>query len=609
MSPNHDFRCSVLFGLVANQMGFVSNQRLITAYRLWVNNPDESIDRIMLNYSWLSRKQHQILTELVEEQMAKYGNDLQQVLGNLSTIDQIVGELAEIGHPSLVETLILPTTFDAKAPLNRQADDIDRFHILRKHASGGLGRVSLAYDRLLKREVALKEIRDSLADDAESRRRFFREAEITSQLEHPGVVPVYTLGQFENGRPFYVMRFIRGTSLQKAIDRFHFPTTEELLGRVVTFRRLLRQFIDVCNTIAYAHSRGVLHRDIKPSNIMLGEFGETLVVDWGLMKSESSQTSEDSNGESSQCDRTQDGAILGTPEFMSPEQAAGKNDELGPKSDIYSLGVTLHVLLTGRRPSDPTIQKRIVLDCRFPDVIHNVQFRIPPQLGAICQKAMAKKAEDRYQSATELAEDVERFLADEPVNASPEGIVQKLARLTRRHPISSMVVTLFLLVDIILIPEKFLGDRSTSLTTTFRYQGLNIICYVQVAAVCGGLTGACLAYGRNLLFGNPKQQIADWAFAGTTISAVLCLLVLTSTFLTDSLLEGPYRAYQFLVFLSVLGGGGAGGIVGWIRARRTNRLQGETLTIGIVWGVILGSLLILMPAIIGFLSVLFRTFR
>ena len=161
-----------------------------------------------------------------------------------------------------------------------------RFRILRPHARGGLGAVFVALDAELNREVALKQILDKHADDPVSRQRFVAEAEITGGLEHPGVVPVYGLGTDSVGRPYYAMRFIKGDSLKEAIARFH---EDEALQkdpgrRSMELRKLLRRFTDVCNAIDYAHSRGVIHRDIKPANIIVGKYGETLVVDWGLAK-------------------------------------------------------------------------------------------------------------------------------------------------------------------------------------------------------------------------------------------------------------------------------------------------------------------------------------
>ena len=186
--------------------------------------------------------------------------------------------------------------------------------------------------------------------------RFVREAEITGGLEHPGIVPVYGLGHYDDGRPFYAMRFIKGDSLRQAIEQFHSRAVSGLNPgeRMLELQKLLRRFLDVCNAIAYAHSRGVLHRDIKPGNIMVGPYGETLVVDWGLAKvvgrSESSAEATLRPPSASGSSETLPGSPIGTPPFMSPEQATGSIDQLGPASDVYSLGATLYCLLTGKAP-------------------------------------------------------------------------------------------------------------------------------------------------------------------------------------------------------------------------------------------------------------------
>ncbi len=239
--------------------------------------------------------------------------------------------------------------------------DGQRFRVLRPHASGGLGAVFVALDGELHREVALKQILDRFADDPTSRQRFLLEAEITGGLEHPGVVAVYGLGTYADGRPYYAMRYIRGDSLKEAIDLFHGDEglKADAGRRSLEFRKLPRRFLDVCNAIDYAHSRGVIHRDIKPANIILGRHGETLVIDWGLAKAvgrddptvgEQTLTPSSSGGSS----ETVPGSALGTPAYMSPEQAAGDLDRLGPRSDVYSLGATLYCLLIGKPPFEAT---------------------------------------------------------------------------------------------------------------------------------------------------------------------------------------------------------------------------------------------------------------
>jgi tetratricopeptide (TPR) repeat protein len=320
-----------------------------------------------------------------------------------------------------------------------------RYRPLRLHARGGLGEVYLARDEELSRDVALKRLRRPHAADAG--RRFLREGEITGGLEHPGVVPVYGLTRDADGQPCYAMRFIRGQTLQEAIARFH--ETDEA-GRGLALRQLLGRFVVVCNTVAYAHSRGVVHRDLKPANIMLGDYGETLVVDWGLAKRAGAPGEVQAPGGAGEvlpiADRgeggTATGEVLGTPAFMSPEQAAGRHDTVGPASDVYGLGATLYALLTGRPPFDGDGVAEVLRRVQRGDFPPPRQLRpdTPRPLEASCLKAMAREPAARYATALEMAADLERWLADEPVRAYREPWAGRARRWVRRH--RTLVTTL-----------------------------------------------------------------------------------------------------------------------------------------------------------------------
>jgi WD40 repeat protein/serine/threonine protein kinase len=397
-----------------------------------------------------------------------------------------------------------------------------RFRILRPHAQGGIGKVSVALDAELQREVALKQIKPERADDNESRVRFVQEAEVTGRLEHPGIVPVYGLGTDDQGRPFYAMRFVRGMSFEEAIRRFHQADADprrDAQERMRALRHLLDRFVAICHTVAYAHSRGVLHRDLKPANVLLGPFNESLVVDWGLAKvfvrgpGESSAPKPDASlgpesgpkpavdaqpgsaeprvaGEScpgadhpavegfgaenrseaeapiglTSSTETAAGTAFGTPAYMSPEQAEGRLDQLGPTSDVYSLGAMLYTLLSGHAPFEyvwcdvTALLDRVRLG-EFPPP-RQVNPRVPRALEAVCLKAMAQRPADRYASATDLAGEIDRWLADDPVAAYREPAPARLARWGRRHkPVVAGVAALLLTAVVALTAGVILVGR------------------------------------------------------------------------------------------------------------------------------------------------------
>jgi eukaryotic-like serine/threonine-protein kinase len=432
---------NLLFGVLALRMDFVSQGELIAAIRAWGLEMEKPFDQVLVERGALAEDERSLLDPLVGKQLEQLGDDADRSDLALSAVSWI--KLGRAGLAAGSETQTSPsTTPEGVSDSSRFV--ADRFEVLRPHARGGLGEVFVALDRDLGREVAIKQIRPPFADDDASRARFVREAEVTGGLEHPGIVPVYALGTDALGRPYYAMRFIRGESLEQAISQFHAEgRSEQAPGeRSLELRKLLRRLLDVCNAIEYAHSRGVLHRDLKPSNIIVGTHGETLVVDWGLAKAMgTSDRSRDAAEErplvpsaAGGATETLPGMALGTPSFMSPEQAAGDQDRIGPASDVYSLGATLYSMLTGRSPFERAGAAevlRAVQDGAFSPP-RTVDHSIPRPLEAVCLKAMAREPGDRYATPRALADDLERWMADEAVSARPEPLAERTRRWMRR---------------------------------------------------------------------------------------------------------------------------------------------------------------------------------
>jgi WD40 repeat protein/tRNA A-37 threonylcarbamoyl transferase component Bud32 len=441
----------LLLGLLAFQNGMIDRAGLLSAFDAWSQGESASLGEILVRQKSVSGEERVLIEALVERYVVRHGGDVEKSLAHVGKLNPTVqDELARIADPDVRDSLAIvgrdadpfaTMAFGAGKPVEG-----GRFRVLRPHARGGVGEVFVASDAEIPREVALKQIQERHADHAEARARFVQEAEITGALEHPGIVPVYGLGTYADGRPFYAMRFINGDSLQQAIRRFYDAPSPGGGSRTVEFRNLLKRFIDVCYAVDYAHSRGVLHRDLKPGNIMLGKYGETLVVDWGLAKAvgkpetphstigaeRTVQLSGTTAGGSGT--PTEYGSAVGTPAYMSPEQAAGRLDDLGTASDIYGLGATLYQILSGKAPYEGTLDEvlRKVQRGEFsrPRLVNS---RLPSALEAICLKAMALRPADRYTDARELADDVERWLADETVTAYREPVPARLARLLRKH--------------------------------------------------------------------------------------------------------------------------------------------------------------------------------
>lgn len=312
-------------------------------------------------------------------------------------------------------------------------------------ARGGMGVVYAAEDLQLDRRVALK-VLDLPDASGTLTERLVREARVLARLEHPGIVPVHDVGRLADGRVYYTMKFVEGRRLDE-----HAKTVASVSDR-------LRLFLRICEAVGFAHVRGVLHRDLKPANVMVGPFGEVLVMDWGLAKliRESNQAADPgvtlvpeagaptaararpaspAAEPPTEVAQTAHGAVLGTPGYMAPEQARGDVAALDERADVYSLGAILRFLLTRRQPAESMAAPT----------------GVPRPLAAICAKAMAQETAARYTTVEELAADVSRYLDGLPVQAYPERLRDKLERLYARHHVAILLIVAYLTLRLLLL--------------------------------------------------------------------------------------------------------------------------------------------------------------
>jgi eukaryotic-like serine/threonine-protein kinase len=296
----------------------------------------------------------------------------------------------------------------------------DRYTVVREVGRGGMGTVYLAFDAVLEREVALKV--PNAAPSAALERRLQTEARVLARLEHPGIVPIHDSGRLSDGRLFYVMKLVKGRTLGEQIAGM-----PEVADRLTIFERL-------CDPVAFAHAQGVVHRDLKPDNIMLGAFGEVMVMDWGVAKALDTADG-DAAASAPASVATASGLVLGTRGFMSPEQARGGGGAIDGRSDIYSLGAILFMLLTNEQPPEQDAAPAIL--CRQD---------VPRPLRAVCARALSADPAARYESVKALADDIARFRAGFAVRAHAETVFDRTRRVARTYRTAILLVLAYIVM-------------------------------------------------------------------------------------------------------------------------------------------------------------------
>jgi serine/threonine protein kinase len=499
MNPSSDK--NLLFALIAHHNGYITMEQFFEAAAVWNREPKRELGEILVEKKFLDDVERFNIQGIVEDRVRRQGgidDTLSFIVASGSVpqkdalpedwqdkIDAITQVISDKTSPN-------PPNFGTPEA-NR---GIHRYIIRKSLGHGGQGYVWEAIDTELNRRVAIKNIVPSLSSDPLHQELLIDEARKTGKLGHPGVPPVFDIGKDADGKPFFTMQLISGGKLSETYDNLKYESISRS-DFVNQIRPLLRHLIAACNTVEFAFDKeAVIHRDLKPANIMVNRYGETVVMDWGMGKiiSDSSQINDDASsvlfipitqGSSSE-ERTSVGTIKGTAAFMSPEQARAENDKLDHRTDVYGLGAILYWILTGQAPHKrtrdalPDIQKN-----RFPTPSQaRPSLSIPPEIEAICLKAMASEPEDRYQKAGQMAADLENFIAGEPVVALPDNLPRKTERFLRKHAraVSASLIGLTLATVGLALANRVIASKNVQLKNS-RAVATNIL-----EDLLGGLT-------------------------------------------------------------------------------------------------------------------------
>jgi hypothetical protein len=501
----------LLMLILALKTGLVTPDQLAECGEAWAQDQSRPLLDLLHEKGYINDEKKALIEGLAKQKVTDQGGDTGQTLLSLRIDEDIQksllalpltggdkgtilslkgareGTILEVTGSSVVESI--RQKFDvqadvdlgnpdeqatiAKAPATQPKADAEsekalgKHHLLGEIARGGMGAIMEARDPDLRREVAVKVMLPNASANPDVVARFVEEAQVQGQLEHPNVCPVHEIAQGPDGMPYFLMKRVRGKPLSDVIEDYH-------SGGDMNLTRLFEIFLKVCDAMGFAHSRSVIHRDLKPANVMVGDYGEVLVMDWGLAKIRGRKDTRE-NGLVVQTDRseeagdlrTMDGDIIGTPAYMPPEQADGKVSKMNETSDIYSLGAILYEILAGVPPFSgapysiiyKVIQGEVVPPSeRLKEHGAGVQMAVPRELEAVVSKAMAKKQEDRYPSVKALREDILAWTEGRTLQAVEYSSLERAAKWVMRNKALSSVIGVVVLAALVVGG----ADRGTS---------------------------------------------------------------------------------------------------------------------------------------------------